>query len=126
MKFADAGEARLQHLDVEPGGDRLHVIGGQPREEAVHDLAPTPEIVSFQSGPFCETRHGTLESVRMEVRHARYGDAGNALGRLAGCRRDGCDATFRSDVDQDALFNAAIYQGGISEVTHDVFVWALT
>ena len=89
VELADRGEARLQHLHVGEGGDRLDVVGRKPAEETVHHLAPGPEAVGARTAPFGQRGHAALEGVAMQVRQARNGDAGDVLGALArGAGRD--------------------------------------
>ncbi len=70
VELADAGEARLEHLDVQLGRDRLHVVRGQVAEERVHHLAPAPERI--RPAPLREPRQGALERMAVDV-----GDPGN-------------------------------------------------
>src|SRR3546814_18508316 len=63
----------LQHLDVELRRDSLDLLGRQPGDEAVHHLAPGPEGVvpaAAGLGMLGEPRHGALEGVAVQVRHA--------------------------------------------------------
>ena len=70
VELADRGEARFQHLDVGQRRDRLDVVGGHPRQEAVHHLAPGPEAVVLRTMPLGEAGHGALEGMAVHVRHA--------------------------------------------------------
>ncbi len=85
VKLADRGEAGLQHLHVGEGSDRLHVIGRQPVEEAIHHLAPGPEAVSRRTAPLGEPSHAALEGMAMQIGKAGNGDAGDVLGAFARC-----------------------------------------
>jgi hypothetical protein len=61
--------ARLQHLHLHEGGDRLDMVGRQPVEKAEHQLAPGPERVArIRPPPFGQPRHRPLEGVAVGVR----------------------------------------------------------
>ena len=83
VELADRGEAGLQHLDEGEGGDRLDVVGREPVEEAVHDLAPGPEAVGGGPAALGQARHAALEGVAVQVRQARHRGAREAR-RVAG------------------------------------------
>ncbi len=83
VKLADRGEARLQHLHIGEGGDRLDIVGRKPAEEAVHHLAPGPEAVGARTAAFGQRGHAALEGVAMQVGQAGNGDARNVLGAVA-------------------------------------------
>ena len=102
MELAHGGIARLQQLDVELGGDRLQLIGADALEEAVHHLAPGPERGLARCQALGEPRHGALESVAVEVRHARQHDAGEPLGAFRrGGGHDGREIARRVDLEPD-------------------------
>ena len=103
VELGDRGVAVQQALHVELRRDRLDVIGGQDREEAVHHLAPAPEIVALGSRAFGQARHRTLEGVRVEVRHAWDDEARQAFGVFGGLRELRSDDAVRADVDQHAV-----------------------
>ena len=92
VELADAREAGLQHLDVEQGRDRLHLVGRHGVGEAVHGVAPAPEAVGPAAAPLGEAGHAALERVAVQVRQARQQD-GDAL--VVRRRRDA--ALDRSD-----------------------------
>jgi hypothetical protein len=75
VELADPGEAGLQHLGIGHGGDRAKMIGGQPRDEAVHRLAPGPETVVTAEIDLGQPGHAALEGVAVEVGQARQDDA---------------------------------------------------
>ena len=74
VELADAGEARLQHLDIGLRGDRFGVVGRHRKGETVHRFPPAPEAVDAGAAGLGEAGHATLKRVRMEVRHAGQGD----------------------------------------------------
>ena len=74
VEFADAGEARLQHLDIGLRGDRLDLVGRHRQREAVHRLAPGPETVGAGAAMLGQARHGALEGVAVQVGDAGHGD----------------------------------------------------
>jgi hypothetical protein len=76
LELAHAGVARFEHLGIEPGRDRLHVLRAEARGKAVHQRAPAPEAVVLFGAVFGEAREGALEGVRVQVGHA--GDHGAA------------------------------------------------
>ena len=69
VKLRHAGKARLQHLDIGLGGDRLDIVRRHREREAVHGLAPGPERVGRGPADFGEPRHGALKGVAMQVRN---------------------------------------------------------
>ena len=100
VELADRGEACLQHLDIELGGDRLDVVGRHGEREAVHRLAPGPEGVGLLAAALGEPGHAALEGVRVQVAERRDEDRA-AL--VAGPRRDaGLDRGDRRAVERSA------------------------
>ena len=97
VELGDGGVARLQHLAIELGRDRLGVVGAEPVDEAVHHLPPGPETVLAGSGAFGQPGHRALEGVAVEVRHAGERDAADALSAVA--RLDRGDPPVRADLD---------------------------
>ena len=90
VELADTGEARLQHLHEGQRGDRLEIVGCEPLDEAVHRVAPGPEIVAPGAARrFGEPRHGALEGVAVEIGQTRQPDRMARVARL--CRRAGLD-----------------------------------
>ncbi len=71
MELAHRRVARLQHLHVEPGGDRLQRRGRHARGEAVHQVAPAPERVVAGSAELGQAGEGALEGMGMQVGQAR-------------------------------------------------------
>jgi hypothetical protein len=65
VEFDDCGVAGFQHFHIGKGGDGFDVIGREPRQEAVHQLAPSPEAVVDRTSPFGERGHAARESVAM-------------------------------------------------------------
>jgi hypothetical protein len=84
VEFAHAREPALEHVDVRLRGDGLDVVGRHARHEAVHELAPAPEVVRLRPAILGESGHAALEAVAVHVRHAGQHDAGNLV---AGLRR---------------------------------------
>ena len=76
MELAHRGVARLQHFDVEPGGNGFHLFGRQRGRKAVHQGAPAPEAVvctvSVLAPVFGQTGKGALERMGVQI-----GQAGN-------------------------------------------------
>jgi hypothetical protein len=70
VELAHGRIAVLQHLDVEVPRDRFDVLGLEVRDQAIHLLAPGPEVVGGMPAEFREARHGALERVRVDVGHA--------------------------------------------------------
>ena len=121
VELGHRGEARLEHLHVGEGRDRLEVVRRQPLDEAVHRLAPGPEGIGLAAAPLGEARHGALEGVAVQVGQAGHGHAGEALGRLAvGFLDAGDDAMVYPDHD---IAPPAVGREGSFEVQfagHDV------
>ena len=84
VELGDGGEAGLQHLHVELGGDGLDVLGREPVEEAVHDLAPGPEAVGGGPTDLGQAGHAALERVAVQVGHAGERNPGAAVGTGGG------------------------------------------
>ena len=91
MELADRGVAGLEHFDVQLRCDRPQRVRADPLEEAVHHRAPGPERGLAWLETLGEPRHGPLERVAVQVRHAGQDDAGDALG----LPRVGTDANIR-------------------------------
>ena len=100
MELPDAGEAGLQHLDIGERGDRLDLIGAQPLQEAVHDLAPSPEAVGRGAAYLSQSRHPALKGVAVKIGQARQRWAIGAFARLA--RRVRLNRGDLAVVDADA------------------------
>jgi hypothetical protein len=106
MELGDRRVAVQQAFNVELCRDRCHIVGCQDRDEAVHHLAPAPEIVACRAAVFRQARHGALEGVAVEVRHARHDEAGHGFGAFRRSRRDRDDGAIGCDVDQHIRFDA--------------------
>ncbi len=92
VEFSDRGVACFEHFHVREGRDRLDVVGRQPREKAVHHLAPRPETVTGRTATFGKPGHAPLERVAMQVGNARHGDMREPHSPLAArIRRDCAD-----------------------------------
>ncbi len=105
VELADAREAGLQHLYVEPGSDRFDILRSHLGEKAVHHLPPCPEAVVLRPTPLHEPRHGALEGVAVQVRHSRNGGAREPHGihRNRPARSNGKDRTAVCHHDDVAL-----------------------
>jgi hypothetical protein len=122
MELGDAGVAGLQHLDIELGRDRLDLVRVQHADEAVHLLAPAPEIVARAGGGLGQPGHGALEGVAVQIGHAGQHDAGDRLGIAAHRpRRDTGNVAAGVDLDQDVIGPAIGQKGGLGEIArgHD-------
>ena len=85
-----------------------------PLEEAVHHRAPGPERSLAWLEALGEPRHGPLERVAVQVRHAGQDDAGDALG----ARRVGTDAhAVRSPRSSISSLTASAKPSGSSAVS---------
>ncbi len=73
VKLADAREARLQHLRERERRDRLELLGIDPRDEPVHQLAPGPEAVFRGPAALRQARDGALKGVTVQI--GQSGDA---------------------------------------------------
>ena len=74
VKLADAGEARLQHLDIGLRRDGLHLVGRHRQREAIHRLAPAPKAVLARPAPLGEARHRALKRVAVDIGEAGRGE----------------------------------------------------
>ena len=93
VELGDRREAGFQHLHIGEGRDRLDVIGREPREEAVHHLAPGPEAVGGRPAALGEAGHAALERVAVQVGQAgaaqrRRRCSAPALAAFAATRHD--------------------------------------
>ena len=114
VEFADRSVARLQHLDVELGGDRGQLVGADPLEEAVHDRPPGPERGFVRPLALGEAGHGALKGVAVHVRHARQDDAREPFrARRAGAGLDRGEVAAPIDLEPDAGGEALRQQGGL-------------
>ena len=102
VELADLGVAGAQHLDVELRGDRMQVVGRDPRRERVHRLAPAPEAVDLTAPSLCESGHRALERMRVQVR-----DAGKHPARVAFRFAGSLGATNRSAASQPSRTSRA-------------------
>ena len=104
VELADAGEAGLQHLDIELRGDRLDLVRRHRQREAVHHLAPAPEAVgrtgrAFRPDPPCRAgRRGCAGSASPGTRIARRSSPG--------CARSVGSTRVIAPVDRDAHIDA--------------------
>ncbi len=106
MKLADAREAGLEHLGIGLRGDRRDILGRQPVEEAVHDLAPAPEIVVGTAATLRKSSHAALEAVAVDVAEAGQAGAMPFVGAIrCNARFDRSDPPVR-DTQPHALFPA--------------------
>ena len=74
MKLAHPRVAAFEHLSERERAHRLHVIRIEPVDEAVHDLAPGPEILRDRPGDLGQPRHGALEGMAVHIGEARQRD----------------------------------------------------
>jgi hypothetical protein len=102
VELAHGGVAVSQHVDVKLRGDRARLRRREARNEAVHQLAPGPEIVLAGPLRFREARHRALEGVRVQVRHAGQRGARQHLRSVgAGIRLDRSESTGSINVHAD-------------------------
>ena len=71
MKLTDAGETRLQHVDIEAGGNGLQLRGAELGGKSVHERAPAPEAVLRVAAVLGQPGQCALKSMRVQIRHAR-------------------------------------------------------
>src|SRR6185437_13408593 len=83
VKLPNLREAALQHLPVGQAGDGLELVGVDPLDELVHQLAPGPEAVASRPCPLGEAGQGALKGMAVEVGQAGKTD-GVALIGLGG------------------------------------------
>ena len=118
MELDHGRVAGLQHLEIELGGDRLDVVGREPGQEAVHDLAPAPEVVARGSGALGEARERALEGMAVEIGHAGEDEA---VDPFSTCGRsafaEGCDAPAGVDLDHELGGPAGRQEGAFGEET---------
>jgi hypothetical protein len=87
VELADAGEAGLQHLGEGVGADRLQVLRRHVVEEAIHHLAPGPEVVRRRAAGFGQPRHAALEGVAVHVAETGEANGVTFVARLRGDAR---------------------------------------
>ena len=75
VELADAGVARLQHLQIGPRGDGLELVGVEHASKRVHAAAPGPEVVGIGGGmrtnELGAAGQRPLMGVRVQIDHAR-------------------------------------------------------
>ena len=116
VELGDRSEARLQHLGIELGRDRLHLLRPEPLEEAVHHLPPGPEAVPGWAGHLGQARHAALESVAVQIGETGQAD-GVALGGGTGlpARLDRGDDARLVDLDHHVPRPALWQQRGLEK-----------
>ncbi len=67
LELANPAEAGLHHLHVGLARHCLQLLGPHARGEAVHGLAPTPEIVCCRAAQLGKPGHATLKCVAVQV-----------------------------------------------------------
>lgn len=72
VEFGHLGVSALEHFDIQLTGDHLHLLRRQALHQAVHQIAPGPEAVLRVARHFRQPGHRALESVGVQVRHARH------------------------------------------------------
>ena len=103
VELAHGRVTGFQHLDIELCCYRADLLGIQARQELVHDVAPGPEaVLAAGPGALGQPGHGPLESVTVQVRHARQHRAGQTHGSTRGfhIRLDRRDGSGVIDTDQ--------------------------
>jgi hypothetical protein len=102
MEFCDRGEAGFQHFHVGERGNCFDLVRSERGKEAIHDLAPRPEITAALGEP----RHAALERVAVQVGHAGQRDTGQAhrvvRGGGAGDAGDGAIGDGDADIVRPA------------------------
>ncbi len=118
VELAHRGVAGLQHLQEDQRRDGLDLLGRQPVQEAVHQLAPGPEAVAPRRAPLGHPGHGALEGVAVQVAERRQQrvDAGIAGGGV-GAGVDRGDGPAIAEAQPDIL-RPARGQQGLSCVNH--------
>ena len=74
VKLPDPGKSRLQHFDIGLRGHGLDIVGRHAADEAIHQLAPAPEIVRRRSPDLGETGHAALKGMTVQIANARKSD----------------------------------------------------
>ncbi|MCW0461962.1 hypothetical protein NB717_003030 [Xanthomonas sacchari] len=107
MELADPGEAGLEHLHVGLLGDGLQIVGAQPLQEAVHQLAPAPEAVAAAPADLGEPGHAALEGVAVQIAQPGHHDVqaliAKGCGHVALHRGDAAAAHADAHVARPAL-----------------------
>ena len=80
VELGHRSEAAFQHFDEGQGRDGLHVLGREPSREAIHLLAPGPEMIVAPAPALGQPGKAALEGVAMKVGHARQRDPAALLG----------------------------------------------
>ena len=113
VKLRDRGIALAQHLGIKLGGDRLHIVRADLRDQPVHGLAPGPEAVILAAGPFGQSRHGALKGVGMQVGHAGDDDLRIIVAGGLCVRFDLQDAAIHRIVMDQHVSRPAVGQQGL-------------
>ena len=101
VEFDRASKTGFGHFEEGLGCDRLHIVGVEQAREAIHHVAPGPELVGA-GGTLGEPSHTTLERVRVQVANAGYGETGDDIGGV-GAGFYGGDAAIGIDGDGNAI-----------------------
>ncbi len=80
VELADVRVAAGKKLEVEVRGDRPQLGRRDAQCDAVHAVAPRPEVVVRRVTAFGQASEGALEGVAVRVDHAREHRTGNRLG----------------------------------------------
>ena len=108
VELADRGEPGFRHFGKGERGERLDLVRVQRQHEAIHRLAPRPEVVVRRSRGFGKPCHAALKGVAVDIGEA--GDSG-AVARVAGRGRNpGLDG--REAAALDAGTHALCPSGG--------------
>ena len=74
VELGDGGEASLQHLDIGCAATASTSSGDIIEREAIHGLAPRPELVVPVAPDFGKSGHCALEGVAVQIRRPRAHD----------------------------------------------------
>ena len=105
VELADLGVAAGEQLDVQVRRDRAQLLRRDAQRDAVHAVAPRPEVVVRRVAAFGEAGEGALEGMAVRVDQARQHRAGERLDAF-GCGDIGHDlgpAAIGADAEQHAV-----------------------
>ena len=71
VELADLGVAAAQQLDIELRRDGAQLLGRDAQRDAVHAVAPRPEVVLARLAPLGQARHRALEGVAVGIDEGR-------------------------------------------------------
>src|SRR6266850_945671 len=71
VKLPHLRETAFEHFRIGERGNGFELIGIDPLDELVHELAPGPEAIAFRTTPLREPGDATLKRVAVQIGNSR-------------------------------------------------------